>query len=84
MTAQEIVAQLAAGNSVIIPTSYAFEFMREVERHGIDCPVVMMRFGECVTLTADCHEFQSMHGTDACWYCDSDYGQHPKPAGGKQ
>lgn len=20
--------------------------------------------------------FQSMHGTDACWNCDSDYGQH--------
>lgn len=20
--------------------------------------------------------FKSMHGTDACWNCDSDYGQH--------
>lgn len=20
--------------------------------------------------------FRSMHGTDACWNCDSDYGQH--------
>jgi hypothetical protein len=22
------------------------------------------------------HEFQSMHGTDTCWHCDTDYGQH--------
>lgn len=22
------------------------------------------------------HEFQSMHGTDSCWHCDSDYAQH--------
>jgi hypothetical protein len=24
------------------------------------------------------HEFQSMHGTETCWHCDTDYGQHMK------
>lgn len=24
------------------------------------------------------HEFRSMHGTDNCWNCDSDYGLHPE------
>ena len=23
------------------------------------------------------HKFQSMHGTDSCWHCDSDYAVHP-------
>jgi hypothetical protein len=22
------------------------------------------------------HRFQSMHGTDSCWHCDSDLGLH--------
>lgn len=26
--------------------------------------------------SGDAHRFQSMHGTDSCWHCDSDSGLH--------
>jgi hypothetical protein len=29
-----------------------------------------------VDVKAPMHKFQSMHGTDACWHCDSDYARH--------
>lgn len=35
--------------------------------------------GEIVAALQEPHKFQSMHGIDACWHCDSDYGQHDKP-----
>lgn len=29
-----------------------------------------------IHVKAPIHKFQSMNGTNACWHCDSDYGQH--------
>lgn len=42
MNAQEIVAHLKAGETVVIPTSYAFVFMRECEHHGIASAAISM------------------------------------------
>jgi hypothetical protein len=36
---------------------------------------IQLRVSE-IHVKAPVHNFQSMHGTDACWHCDSDYGQH--------
>lgn len=50
MNAQEIIDELVSGKIVAILSDDAFEFMREVERHGISCEGIAMSFrsGQCV------------------------------------
>lgn len=36
---------------------------------------IQLRVNE-INVKAPIHRFQSMHGTDACWHCEKDFGQH--------
>jgi hypothetical protein len=38
---------------------------------------IQLRVNE-TDVKAPVHKFQSMHGTNACWHCDTDYGQHSR------
>lgn len=42
MNVKEIIERLRAGETVVIPVSYAFVFMRECERHKVQSVAISM------------------------------------------
>lgn len=52
MNVKEIISRLNKGETVVIPVSYAFVFMRECERHLVSSVAISMIVdGEKCTLT---------------------------------
>lgn len=79
MNAQEIVSELKAGKTVAILSDDAFEFMREVERHGISCEGIVMSFrsGQCFMVIEE-YEDTRVHRcpAQACCRIEGHDGNH--------